>query len=46
MFPAHAVTQKGDVRWSAISCDIVTCEYFLWVNFKSNVYVALGLLQN
>jgi hypothetical protein len=33
MFPAHAVTQNGDVHWPAISCDIVTCEYFLWVNF-------------
>ena len=40
MFPAHAVSQNGDVHCPAISCDIVTCEYFLWVNFKSKVYVS------
>jgi len=40
MFPAHAISQNGDVHWPAISCDIVICEYFLWVNIKSKVYVS------
>ena len=40
MFPAHVVSQNGDVHWYAIFCDIITCGYFLWVNFKSKVYVS------
>ena len=39
MFPRHVVSRFGDVPWPPRSPDLSACDFFLWGNLKSKVYV-------
>ena len=39
MFPQQVVSRFGDVPWPPRSPDLSVCDFFLWANLKSKVYV-------
>jgi hypothetical protein len=38
-FPARLISRNGDQNWPPRTCDLTTCDYFLWGLVKSHVYV-------
>jgi len=51
MFPAHVISQRGNLEWPARSPDLNACDFFLWEYLMSKVYekkrrTAVDLKQN
>jgi hypothetical protein len=38
-FPGRVISRNGDQNWPPRSCDLTTCDFFLWGFVKSRVYV-------
>ena len=37
-FPEQIISRNSDVNWTPRSCDLTTCDFFLWGCVKSRVY--------
>jgi len=38
LFPAHAISRRGDINWPSRSPDIAPCDFFLWGHLKAEIY--------
>lgn len=38
LFPARAISRRGDINWPPRSPDLAPCDFFLWGHLKAEVY--------
>lgn len=38
LFPARAISRRGDINWPPRSPDLAPCDFFLWGHLKAEAY--------